>query len=432
MSERIPAAPPPGPDVGMLVYCDHLENCSWSEPDAQNRISIISYRYCYPTISGVGIVGSLLLLLVLRDARFGGAGVYTYLRCLMLSDSAALTMAGATFLAETWQTYVDCDGRRLQPRSRAEAIWRIVFVPFANAMVGFSMGVTLWMTYDRYQAVRVPHELWRQRRPERRCGGRPLRIAATLLVSLALHMPQTLGYHVVEHCPVEGDTFYTVSLIHGAASGWVWPFYQWALQVLVRWLPAAVVLYCNSYIIVAIKRRERRVQAIATTMSQQCTESVTRRPRGESSASSCSGVSLVGVCELPRPPAPPPSPLPQRPPSASVDSARRQRQRRQEAEHRMEFLLAATAASYLVSNCLQSALCILELVYEQRDLGFQIFRAIANNVEALNFCLDFVYAIVFVRQIRDVFLCRIQQVVSVFQSILAPPSKADVANNADQ
>ena len=377
MADHMQSAPRPTPVLGMVVYCDHLENCSWSEQDMEERISVISYRYCYPTISGAGIVGSLLLLLTLRDARFRAAGVYTYLRCLMLSDSTALAMAGATFLAETWQGYVDCGGRHLQPRALPEAVWRVVFVPLANAMVGFSMGITLWMTYDRYQAVRVPRELWRQRQPERRCGGRPLRIAATLLLSLALHMPQTLGYQVVELCLADGSSFYEVSLIRGAAAGWLWPLYQWLLQLLVRWLPAGVVLYCNSYIIVAIKRRERRVQAIAHSMSQQGSDSVTRRPesrlRGESSASQCSGVNLIAVSELPQtPPTPPPTPLPARAPSASTDSVQRQRQRRQEAEHRMEFLLAATAASYLVSNCLQSALCIMELVYEQRDVGFQV------------------------------------------------------------
>ena len=63
---------------------------------------------------------------------------------------------------------------------------------------------------------------------------------------------------------------------------------------------------------------------------------------------------------------------------------------------------------------------------------FQIFRAIANNVEALNFCLDFVYAIVFVRQIRALFVSRFHQVVSVLRrALLAPLSKVGCAQSQE-
>ena len=372
-------APPPTAISAMLVHCHTTENCSWSEPDVLERISIISYRYCYPTISGAGIVGSLLLLLTLCDARFRAAGVYTYLRCLMVADCAALAMGGPTFFVETWQLPVVCDGHHLQPRPLAEAVWRVIFVPLANAMVGFSMGITLWMTYDRYMAVRVPRELWRHRRPARRCGGRPLRIAATLLVSLMLHVPQTLGYQVVEHCPAGGGSFYEVSL-RGSAVGWVWSCYQWTLQVLVRWLPAGVVLYCNGYIILAIKRRERHVQTISRSIDQHGTESISQRVGSqhwqEGTASQCGDVGPPSVSELPLPPPPTPS----RAPSASIDSTQRHRQRRQEAERRMEFLLAATAASYMVSNCLQSALFIMELVYEQEDSKFQVNTCLISSL----------------------------------------------------
>ena len=343
------------------LRCDHLENCSWSEPDMEERISVISYRYCYPTISGAGIVGSLLLLLTLRDARFRAAGVYTYLRCLMLSDSTALAMAGATFLAETWQGYVDCGGRHLQPRALPEAVWRVVFVPLANAMVGFSMGITLWMTYDRYQAVRVPRELWRQRQPERRCGGRPLRIAATLLLSLALHMPQTLGYQVVELCLADGSSFYEVSLIRGAAAGWLWPLYQWLLQLLVRWLPAGVVLYCNSYIIVAIKRRERRKSAAESAASGGCSH---LEPEHGSERVGSSAARLSWLTSEARSGE-----------TAGEPAARaRRRRRRQETENRLELLLLAMAVSCLVTNCLQSATIILDMVYDDDGVDFQVRR----------------------------------------------------------
>ncbi|KAF0288566.1 Acid-sensing ion channel 1 [Amphibalanus amphitrite] len=387
------------------------ENCSWSDSDAQSRISIISYRYCYPTISGVGIVGSLLLLLVLRDARFGGAGVYTYLRCLMLSDSVALTVGAASLLVESWDPTVFCAGRPVKMRSHSGAVWYSVAMPLTNALVGFSMGVTLWMTYDRYQAVRVPHELWRQRRPERRCGGRPLRIAATLLVSLALHMPQTLGFRVVHHCPAGLPEFYELLLTDFASDSWVWCSYQWSLQLLVRWLPAGIVLYCNSYIIFAIKRRERRksaADAAAASCSHVDVERVSDRlgssaarlswlaPEGRSSQA---GLTAAG----------------------GPDERSRRRRRRQETENRLELLLVAMAVSCLVTNCLQSVAIILDMVYEDDGIDFEILRSVGNNAEALNVSLDFVFAMAFVKQIREAFMCQLRHAGEAVRWLIMVP-----------
>ena len=352
------------PAVTVSLRCDHLENCSWSEPDVLERISIISYRYCYPTISGAGIVGSLLLLLTLCDARFRAAGVYTYLRCLMVADCAALALGGATLLAESWQPIISCASGAVKVRSRFGAVWHSVAFPLANAMIGFSMGITLWMTYDRYMAVLVPRELWRQRRPARRCGGRPLRIAATLLVSLMLHVPQTLGYQVVHHCPTNHDDFYELLLTDFASNSWVWLVYQWALQLLVRWLPAGVVLYCNGYIILAIKRRERRKSAAdaaaASCSHVEATEHVSERV-GSSTARFSWLTSEARSTE-----------------AAAAAGSRlraRSRRRRQETDSRLELLLLAMAAACLVSNCLQSAVIILDMVYEDDGVQFQVGKS---------------------------------------------------------
>ena len=334
--------------------CNSAENCSWSTSDTQSRINVVSYRYCYPTIAVAGIGCSLLLLLTLRRACFQSADVYTYLRCLMLSDCAVLAVSSATMLVDTWEPTVTCADHSFLMRSRAAAVWRVVFLPLVNSLIVFSMGLQLWMTLDRYLAVCGP-----RRRPARRRRRRLLvRVAATLLLALVLHAPLVFGFQVVLHCPA-GDEFYELAVSGSAARlGRLWTAYQWTLQLLARWTPTGLLLYCNGYIIAAIRRRERRV-------------SVTPRPaapRSQSEHPDSGGGGGVSRPEEPR---------------LSVISGGpeggQQPARRQEAGHRLELLLAAMGVSYLITNCLQMALFIVQYVYDLRDDSVQVSTYLCVN-----------------------------------------------------
>lgn len=62
----------------------------------------------------------------------------------------------------------------------------------------------------------------------------------------------------------------------------------------------------------------------------------------------------------------------------------------------------------------------INLVCDKRFL-FQIVRAVGNDVEALNVSLDFVFAIAFVRQIRQVLVCRLRQMGATVQWLAMVP-----------
>ncbi|XP_043220337.1 uncharacterized protein LOC122380872 [Amphibalanus amphitrite] len=412
--------------------CSPSENCSWTSMDTQVRINVISYRYCYPTISAAGIACSLALLVTLRRACFQAADVYTYLRCLMVSDCAVLALSGASMLADSALPTVLCGDRSFLVRSHLSAVWRVAFLPLVNSLIVFSMGVQLWMTLDRYLAVCAP-----RRRPARRRRRRLLlRVAATLLVALAMHAPLVLGYRVVRHCP-GGRQFFEVALSGGRAQlGHAWTAYQWALQLLARWTPTGLLLYCNGYIIAAIRRRERRISATPrpasdepgrpaaapgqsaasegcpggdpqqqprlSIISDSCQEGTTQQQQQQPRLSVVSDGCQEGIPQQQQ------QQQPQQPRLSVVSDSclegaspqQQRRRKRQEAGHRLELLLCAMGLSYLVANCLQMALFIAQYVYDQRNDSVQIFRAVANNYEALNFMLDSVFALAFLPQIR--------------------------------
>ena len=352
----------------MSRSCSLAENCSWSTSDTQFNITVISYRYCYPTIAVAGILASLLLLLTLRRACFQSADVYTYLRCLMSSDCAVLAMSGATMLADSLRPVAVCDNRTFLMRSEAQAVWRVAFLPLVNSLIVFSLGLQLWMTQDRYLAVCAP-----KRRPvhHRRL---PLRVAATLLLALALHAPLVLGFQVVHHCP-DGRHFYELTLSGSAAQyGRAWTAYQWTLQLLARWTPTGLLLYCNGYIIAAIRRRERRVSATlrpaAPSSKPDQTGSWQEPKPGEldQAGSGPGGTGQTGG----RPGSGPGEPRVSVISDGIVQSSQHQPSRRHEADHRLELLLGAMGVSYLVTNCLQMALFIVQYVYDQRDINVQV------------------------------------------------------------
>ena len=394
--------------------CNASENCSWITSGKQFRINVVSYRYCYPVICAAGLVCSLLLLVTLRRACFRAADVYTYLRCLMVSDCAVLAMSGATMLADSGLPNVLCGQRVFLMRSRAAAVWRVVFLPLVNSLIVFSMGIQLWMTLDRYLAVCAL-----RRRPARRRRRRLLlRLAATLLVALAMHAPLVLGYRVVRHCP-GGRQFFEVAVSGGKARlGHVWTAYQWLLQLLARWAPTGILLYCNGYIIAAIRRQERRVSSTPradsdgdrpatgpgeprlSVVSDACQEGVLQPRLSVVSDAWQEGVlqprlSVVqDVCQEDTPQSRLSIISDGCQPRLSVISdscqgrstqqqhqqqQQRRRRRRQEAGHRLELLLGAMGVSYLITNCLQMALFIAQYVYDQKDVNTQVSTHVPFN-----------------------------------------------------
>lgn len=95
-------------------------------------------------------------------------------------------------------------------------------------------------------------------------------------------------------------------------------------------------------------------------------------------------------------------------PAASLrqmsSSALRKVERRHDRERRLVLLLVAIIVAFFVTN-IPSA--ILSVTYSDRNknrLGFQVFRAVANNLEFLNFGLSFVLYFLFSRDIRGAFV----------------------------
>lgn len=357
--------------------CTPLENCSLVLPAPDQQISVIGYRYCNPVIGVCGVCGSLLLLLALRRPCFT-TGVFTYLRALMASDAAMLVFACTCTFSDSYRQTARCDGRLFTARSLLVARLRIYLLPIANTMAGLSIGLVLWMTYDRYVAVSSACDLWNQRRPLRRrcCCRRSVRVAGTLLLSALLHLPQLLCYKAVRHCPdvpAQLADFYELQNNGGITSSVWWTLYQWLLQLVVRWVPALVVLFCNLRIITAIarrSRRERRLRAADRRVFRLAVDTASDRSRSRCVSDAMEMTRSSRVTEQ-APPLPLPPAAVAESPSACCSSVgqqqQQQRRKRRDGEHRLEVLLAAMATSLVVSSTLQSAVIILDLVYHDND-----------------------------------------------------------------
>lgn len=92
-------------------------------------------------------------------------------------------------------------------------------------------------------------------------------------------------------------------------------------------------------------------------------------------------------------------------------SAIRKGERRHDRERRLVLLLVSIIIAFFITNIPSAILSITYSDKQRNHLGFQIFRAIANNLEFLNFGLTFVLYFLFSKDIRGVFVTILKRAV---------------------
>ncbi|KAA0197405.1 hypothetical protein HAZT_HAZT011138 [Hyalella azteca] len=86
-------------------------------------------------------------------------------------------------------------------------------------------------------------------------------------------------------------------------------------------------------------------------------------------------------------------------------SAIRKGERRHDRERRLVLLLVSIIVTFFVTNIPAAILSLITYKDSYRqNLGFQIFRAVANNLEFLNYGLSFLLYFLFSKDIRGVFV----------------------------
>lgn len=86
-------------------------------------------------------------------------------------------------------------------------------------------------------------------------------------------------------------------------------------------------------------------------------------------------------------------------------------ERRHDMERRLVLLLVSIIVAFFITNIPAAILSLTFSDDKRKDLNFQIFRAIANNLEFLNFGLNFILYFLFSKDIRNAFTALIRRTV---------------------
>ncbi|XP_071515492.1 uncharacterized protein [Panulirus ornatus] len=116
-------------------------------------------------------------------------------------------------------------------------------------------------------------------------------------------------------------------------------------------------------------------------------------------------------------------------PAAPVSVPRGMSERRHDMERRLVLLLVSIIVAFFVTNIPAAILSLTFRDDKRNDLNFQIFRAIANNLEFLNFGLNFILYFLFSKDIRNAFMSLLRRTIDRLKEGIEGSSNKYAATN---
>ena len=104
-------------------------------------------------------------------------------------------------------------------------------------------------------------------------------------------------------------------------------------------------------------------------------------------------------------------------------------ERRHDMERRLVLLLVSIIVAFFITNIPAAILSLTFSDDKRKDLNFQIFRAIANNLEFLNFGLNFILYFLFSKDIRNAFTALLRRTMDRLKEGLEGSSNKYGATN---
>ncbi|KAK8399505.1 hypothetical protein O3P69_003530 [Scylla paramamosain] len=104
-------------------------------------------------------------------------------------------------------------------------------------------------------------------------------------------------------------------------------------------------------------------------------------------------------------------------------------ERRHDMERRLVLLLVSIIVAFFITNIPAAILSLTFSDDKRKDLNFQIFRAIANNLEFLNFGLNFILYFLFSKDIRNAFTALLRRTMDRLREGLEGSSNKYGATN---
>ena len=394
------------------------------------NIKWVAYSVVAYLIVGVGIMGNLLSLVVLTRPNLKGV-MYVYLLGLAVSNLCVLMTAvpalfdisaglgGGHYTTAFFQAHLK--------------------LPLINSFMASSVYIIIFMTVNRYISIYKPTDFQRLHTLK----NARVSISLSFFSGIVFHIPLCFQNQVKRHCPAKSDDFSDPDQTNSTkdtvcvwksdenffvSETYIFKAYLVISEIFLRVGPIVILAILNTLIIhkflkIAKKRQSLKNQntkpeqsshnmssASSSPMPSRNTSSTTQPSTSCSSAPSCStAVNQLSVPSFPsRASSPSPSTLTSYTPHVTPAHHRPKRRKHKVLQNSEERMLVLVLISIIVLFvCCTTPAAILSILFSVKlddHLGFQIFRAIANNLELLNFALNFYIYCLCSAEIRRAFV----------------------------
>ncbi|XP_042218082.1 probable G-protein coupled receptor B0563.6 [Homarus americanus] len=304
----------------------------------------VAYGIIAPIIISVGLVGNLLTIIILRLPQFRGV-TYTYFLALAISDFLSLTIS----ISLLHHLLVEAT-----PLYSTAVWWSYCEILFDNIPLSTSVVIVACIAIDRFFSVCRPTDFKRIHTSRYARAG----ILGSVILAVVIWLPvcalkEPKLYNECEtssFVPPDNRTWWVACMKIDIRNSFYFIAYQWIRQTIVTFVPIIVLTVSNTLIVKEfIRLRKRKDQMSGSDQLQD-------NPVTES--------------------------------------------RRRNDQHLVS-LLMAVMISFFITQVPSGVLGALYTDNLAGHLKFEIFRAVANNLELLNHALNFYLYVLCSKPIRD-------------------------------
>ncbi|XP_064098581.1 probable G-protein coupled receptor AH9.1 [Macrobrachium nipponense] len=434
----------------------------------------IAYSVVAPVIISFGILSNTVNLVVLTRPSLRGP-TFRYLKWLAV-DNLLVCVVLLPFTLHSHVTPVPYP---------AALYFAHIEVPVGNALIASSVYIVVGLSFDRFVAVCYP----RKYRNLHSHYVASVRIALSFIIAFIIYIPMAF-YKIVVPLQDSPDRYLIEENLDLVSQRW-FTVYEYLLEICVRFAPAVMLAVLNTYIIIEFKKISRRRRLLSQNMSCEVS-AIPSQSYGELNApntvivnsspptnvqpdvvSTC--VTTEGTLNAASNLAPSPketghlddgnqgssiqnssngelvctrnsssrslgkigsdkekiglSMINVEGPPIQNPQPRGMSERRHDMERRLVLLLVSIIVAFFVTNIPAAVLSLTFRDEKRSSLNYQIFRAVANNLEFLNFGLNFILYFLFSKDIRNAFTSLLRRTLDRVKERLEGSSSKYAATN---
>nr|XP_053649920.1 probable G-protein coupled receptor B0563.6 isoform X1 [Cherax quadricarinatus]XP_053649928.1 probable G-protein coupled receptor B0563.6 isoform X1 [Cherax quadricarinatus]XP_053649937.1 probable G-protein coupled receptor B0563.6 isoform X1 [Cherax quadricarinatus] len=327
-----------------------------------------AYGVLSPVIISVGVVGNLLTILILMNPKFKAGVTYKYFLILAASDLVALLFSVSVFvhiIHEATLVY-------------ATAVWYSYLEDFlANVPLSTSVFTVICITIDRFYSICRPTKFStiHNEKFARKA------LLGSLILSVIVWLPVCFLKTPVEvddcessyFVPPDNRTWWVACMVHDTLTEPLYLVYSWGRQTIVTFIPLVLMIVLNimtikEFIRVSKKRKEMKNNSVLSSAAP--------------TLSSATEVTHSHDRNLIR-------------------------------------LLFAVVVTFFITMVPAGVFNAMYSEYLTSDFEYEVFRALANDLEILNHALNFYMYILCSSQIRLTCRALIRRCFSCSSSVSA-------------